>query len=101
MDLNRVPNDQKLFLCRFYFKVGFLFLPFVWAVNTCWFFSEAFKKPPYDEQKQIKNYVIWSGIGTLLWAIIIVTWIVTFQLNRALWGEVGDDLSFIIPLGRA
>lgn len=34
---------------------GLAFLPFVWAVNTVWFFNEAFRKPAYDEQKEIKK----------------------------------------------
>lgn len=34
---------------------GLAFLPFVWAVNTVWFFNEAFRKPTYDEQKEIKK----------------------------------------------
>lgn len=34
---------------------GFAFLPFLWCVNAIWFFAEAFRKPPYDEQKEIKK----------------------------------------------
>lgn len=45
--------------------------------------------------------VIYSGIGAIVWAIAIITWISTFQLNRAEWGEFADSISFIIPLGRA
>lgn len=35
--------------------VGFAFLPFVWLINSIWFFNEAFKKPEYNEQKLIKR----------------------------------------------
>lgn len=35
--------------------VGFAFLPFIWAVNSIWFFDEAFRKPAYDEQKSIRR----------------------------------------------
>lgn len=35
--------------------VGCLLLPFVWAVNAVWFFREAFIKPQYEEQKEIKK----------------------------------------------
>ena len=34
---------------------GFALLPFLWFVNSIWFFKEAFLKPPYEEQKQIKT----------------------------------------------
>ncbi|XP_037045782.1 gamma-secretase subunit pen-2 [Bradysia coprophila] len=101
MDLSRTSNDKKLSICKWYFRVGFLFLPIVWAINTIWFFSEAFRKPAYEEQKQIRKYVIFSGIGSVVWIVIIIAWVFSFQLNRAAWGEFADSISFIIPLGRA
>ncbi|CAH4034106.1 gamma-secretase subunit pen-2 [Pieris brassicae] len=101
MDLNKLPNDKKLELCRNYFKVGCVFLPFVWAVNAVWFFNDAFKKPPFDEQKEIKKYVVFSAIGAIIWIIVLSVWVAAFQLNRVAWGSVGDSLSFILPLGRA
>ncbi|GLV37012.1 presenilin enhancer [Carabus blaptoides fortunei] len=101
MDLTKVPNERKLYLCKWYFKAGLALLPFVWAVNTVWFFNEAFRKPVYDEQKEIKKYVILSAIGTLFWAIAIGTWVTIFQLYRASWGEFADNISFMIPVGMA
>lgn len=94
-----MSNENKLDLCKWYFKVGFVFLPFIWAVNAIWFFNEAFRKPAYDEQKQIRKYVIFSGIGAILWGLVLTAWIITFQVNRVAWGQFADDLSFIIPLG--
>lgn len=74
MDLAKVPGERKLYLCQWYFRgnlisrfayqfcnfffvivAGFAFLPFLWAVNAIWFFPEAFRRPEYDEQKQIKK----------------------------------------------
>lgn len=103
----------------FLFSAGFALLPFVWAINTVWFFNEAFRKPAYEEQKSIrkcknnkKNFtinwytnisflldVLMSGVGALIWFGLIVAWIVSFQKNRAAWGEWADSISFIIPLG--
>ncbi len=34
---------------------GFAFLPFMWAINFIWFFTEAYKKPAYEEQAEIKK----------------------------------------------
>ncbi|KAJ8980382.1 hypothetical protein NQ317_009376 [Molorchus minor] len=99
MDLSKVPNEKKLYLCRWYFRVGFALLPFVWTVNAIWFFNEAFRKPEYEEQKNIKKYVIMSAIGSSIWFVLLATWITTFQLNRASWGEFADHISFIIPVG--
>ncbi|KAF5296311.1 hypothetical protein FQA39_LY12528 [Lamprigera yunnana] len=99
MDLAKMPNDKKLHLCKRYFQAGFALLPFLWAVNSIWFFNEGFRKQEYEEQKQIKRYVIYSGIGTTIWAILIISWVITFQVNRAKWGEFADNISFIIPVG--
>ncbi|NP_991139.1 gamma-secretase subunit PEN-2 [Danio rerio] len=101
MNLERIPNEEKLSLCRRYYLGGFAFLPFLWLVNILWFFKEAFLKPAYTEQPQIKSYVKKSALGLLLWVAVLTTWITVFQHFRAQWGEVGDYLSFTIPLGTA
>jgi len=94
-----MKNDEKLNLCRWYYRGGFFFLPFLWFVNAIWFFNEAFRKSAYEEQKMIKSYVIRSAIGAIIWAAGLIAWIVVFQLKRAEWGEFADSLSFIIPMG--
>ncbi|KAL4228669.1 hypothetical protein ACF0H5_011714 [Mactra antiquata] len=99
MDLKRVKNEDKLELCRKYYLGGFALLPFLWFVNSVWFFREAFLKPPYAEQKQIKTYVLRSILGSILWICAIVTWVTIFQLKRADWGATADYISFIIPTG--
>ncbi|XP_008194720.1 gamma-secretase subunit pen-2 [Tribolium castaneum] len=99
MDLSKMPNDKKLYLCRWYFRAGLALLPFIWTVNAIWFFQEAFRKPEYEEQKEIRKYVIYSAIGSLIWLVLIVTWVTIFQVNRTSWGEFADNISFIIPLG--
>lgn len=54
-----------------------------------------------DHISKVKCFtdVIYSMIGTVVWAVILIAWIVTFQLNRSSWGDFADDISFIIPLG--
>ncbi|XP_050731960.1 gamma-secretase subunit pen-2-like [Eriocheir sinensis] len=99
MNLGKVPNERKLTLCRKYYMAGFAFLPFMWAVNAIWFLHEAFWAPPYTEQKQIRKYVVISGIGALVWLVGMISWVVVFQQNRAAWGATADYLSFIIPKG--
>ncbi|KAF7987931.1 hypothetical protein HCN44_003794 [Aphidius gifuensis] len=122
MDLSKMTNEKKLYLCRWYFRTGFALLPFLWAVNSVWFFKEAFVVPAYEEQKEIKkckqlfikiilliNYfnqifyyiadVVKSAIGAILCFSILFAWVVIFQTQRAAWGEFGDSLSYIIPEG--
>jgi len=96
-----MKDDDKLDLCRKYFFGGFALLPFLWFVNVVWFFREAFIVPAYEQQKQIRTYLIRSGIGVLVWTAIIAAWVTVFQMNRADWGATGDQLSFIIPKGIA
>lgn len=99
MDLSKTPNERKLYLCKWYFQAGFALLPFLWAVNAVWFAREAFVIPYYEEQKQIKRYVVYSGIGATVWAIALLAWIITFQTQRTAWAEFGDAISYIIPVG--
>lgn len=99
MDLRRVKNEDKLDLCRKYYLAGWALLPFVWFINAVWFFREAFLKEAYTEQKEIRKYVIYSLLGTLVWTAIITAWCVVFQHYRAEWGATADAISFIIPRG--
>lgn len=99
MDVSKMTNSEKLSLCRKYFYFGFAVLPFLWFVNSVWFYWQAFRRPPFEEQKQIRLYVIYSFIGASVWFVGLLAWIITYQLNRADWGATGDSLSFNIPRG--
>ncbi|GFR87949.1 gamma-secretase subunit PEN-2 [Elysia marginata] len=101
MDLRRVKNAEKLVMCRRYYLAGFFALPFLWIVNSVWFFQEAFRKPQYTEQAEIKTYVIRSFIGSVIWLAIVIVWVTIFQLKRVDWGSTGDALLFSIPHGSA
>ncbi|XP_066281617.1 gamma-secretase subunit PEN-2-like [Branchiostoma lanceolatum] len=101
MNLNRVKDEDKLELCRKYYYGGFFALPFLWFVNVFWFFKQAFIRPAFEQQQQIKSYIIKSLVGCILWTAVLVTWMTIFQLYRAEWGEVADNMSFIIPKGIA
>uniref|UniRef100_A0A1B6CTQ4 Gamma-secretase subunit PEN-2 n=1 Tax=Clastoptera arizonana TaxID=38151 RepID=A0A1B6CTQ4_9HEMI len=99
MDLSKMNTEQKLSLCQWYYRAGYFGLPIVWLVNAIWFFEEAFKTPTFEGQKTIQKYVILSGMGAALWAIIIAVWVYIFQTHRVQWADFGDQLSFIIPTG--
>jgi len=92
-------DNQKLDLCRKYFYMGFACLPFLWLVNSVWFFSQAFGKQDFPTRKPIRNYVIYSMTGAFVWAVAIIAWVTTFQLKRVDWESTGDYLSFNIPRG--
>jgi len=102
MNLNsaKVTPEEKVDLCKKYFYLGWLFLPFVWGVNAVWFYPEAFCKPEFPGQSTIKKLVVASGAGALLWGAGLVAWMAVFTANRAEWGAVADRMSFNIPLGQ-
>ncbi|XP_013397554.1 gamma-secretase subunit PEN-2 [Lingula anatina] len=101
MDLQKMKVEDKVELCKKYFYGGFALLPFLWVVNFVWFFKEAFIKQHYEQQQQIRSYVIKSLIGAIIWTAIFITWVTLFQLYRASWGATADYISFIIPRGIA
>jgi len=103
MDLSspKVSDADRLSLCRKYFFAGFACLPFVWFVNAVWFFKQAFvRKPEYPEQKEIRGYVIASGVLSAIWLAALLGWFITYIQNRSEWGEFGDRISFNVPLGK-
>nr|ALS04483.1 gamma-secretase subunit PEN-2 [Acartia pacifica] len=80
--------------------IGFALLPFVWLVNAVWFFREGFVKEEFEGQKKIKKYVILSALGSLIWTVGLITWIVIFNYNRVSWGATADYMSFNIAIGK-
>ncbi|KAF6031416.1 PSENEN [Bugula neritina] len=100
LDLSKVSNEEKLKICRKYYLAGFALLPFVWAINAVWFFKYAFKSTEFPEQKKMRSYVLQSLVGCVVWTIALIIWISLYQINRASWGLIGDQISFIIPLNR-
>ncbi|CAF1122920.1 unnamed protein product, partial [Brachionus calyciflorus] len=97
MNLKKVSDKEKLDICRKYYLGGFAFLPFLWLVNFVWFYKHAFKRSEFPEQAQMKKYLVHSGIGCLIWMVILVIWNIVFQVNRVSWDAVGDHLTFILP----
>uniref|UniRef100_A0A1I8ENC3 Gamma-secretase subunit PEN-2 n=1 Tax=Wuchereria bancrofti TaxID=6293 RepID=A0A1I8ENC3_WUCBA len=87
MDLRKMSDADKVILCKRYFYIGFALLPLVWIVNAVWFFESAFFDKPSPVQKTIKQYVLYSITGALVW------------LERAKGLEWTDRLSFVFPVG--
>ena len=98
MNLDKVSQEEKVKICKKYFKIGCFLLPFVWLVNIVWFFKEAFLKKPSDPT--IRRYVGASIIGTVIWTAGVIVWTVVYQTQRASWGVGGDYISVIVPIGR-
>ncbi|PAV76524.1 hypothetical protein WR25_13650 isoform B [Diploscapter pachys] len=82
MDISKLTDQEKLAVCRKFFRIGFFFLPLVWAVNFFWFFSDAFcSKTNTVTRKQIRKFVILSGVGAFIWIAAFVIWETIFQVS--------------------
>ncbi|CAD6190886.1 unnamed protein product [Caenorhabditis auriculariae] len=100
MHLDKLSDVERVNLCKRYFLIGIFCLPFVWLTNFVWFFTEAFCKPLTVHRTQIRRYVIASGIGSLFWLVVFLTWETVFQYYRAQGLVWTDYLTFVFPKGR-
>ena len=96
MNLERVPLEEKLKICRKYFIIGAFALPFVWLINVVWFLREALRK---GAPGKMRLYLMGSLVGFFAWAALFATWLSVYLTQRASWGPAGDYISFIVPLG--
>ena len=67
-----------------YFVGGFALLPFLWFINSIWFFKDAFLKEEYTEQKQIRScnylcfvlfmmcYATFHYISVISWRLVLL-----------------------------
>lgn len=101
MNIDNIDDKERLRICRIYYLAGFAFLPFLWIVNFFWFFKQVFMRKPYPEQAQMKKYLVHSGIGSIVWLCLIVAWNIVFHIHRVEWDAIGDQLTFVIPRGKA
>jgi len=94
-----IKMDEKLTICRKYYIAGFFLLPLFWLVNFVWHYKDAYKAEPFEEQPQFRRYVMRSGIGFVLWAILLFSWVFYFQTQR--YYHDWDYLTFNFPTGSA
>ena len=53
LESSKVTSEEKVELCKKYFYLGWLALPFVWGINAVWFYKEAFIKPEFPGQVRV------------------------------------------------
>ena len=97
MDLSKAKDEEMLEICRKYFIGGFFILPFLWLVNSVWFFKEAFIRK--DSNPKIRRYVGGSIIGTVVWTAVLIVWTVVFQTQRSKWLPAVDYITITLPSG--
>ncbi|KAJ3672085.1 hypothetical protein LUZ60_006806 [Juncus effusus] len=87
-------EEAEAYARRFYLW-GFALLPLLWAVNCFYFwpliFSKGSSSPP--SRNRIRPYVVRSGIGFMIFAVVLSTWAITFATGgEALFGPTWNEL---------
>ncbi|KAF7040513.1 hypothetical protein CFC21_050402 [Triticum aestivum] len=90
-----MPLEEAEGHARRFFLWGFACLPFLWAINCCYFWpvlrSPAASSPPAFAP--IRPYVMRSAIGFTIFAAVLLTWATTFIVGgERLFGPVWKDL---------
>ncbi|KAK4358695.1 hypothetical protein RND71_020924 [Anisodus tanguticus] len=77
---------------RRFFKFGFLFLPWLWAVN-CFYFWPVLRRPGSNSDPELRRYVVGSSIGFMVFTVVLSTWALTFSIGgERLFGHAWDKL---------
>ncbi|ORZ17677.1 hypothetical protein BCR42DRAFT_349996 [Absidia repens] len=94
--LDKLTFDEMVGISRKMFYGGFAFLPFLWLVNVMYFFQQSRKS---SAPKQLKQYVLWSLGGCIIWFLGLTIWYALFVNERSKWGALGDKITVVIPKG--
>lgn len=90
-----LPLEDAEGHARRFFMWGFACLPFLWAINCCYFWpvlrSSVASSPAAFAP--IRPYVVRSAIGFTIFSVVLVTWATTFVVGgERLFGPVWNDL---------
>ncbi|PIN24255.1 putative membrane protein [Handroanthus impetiginosus] len=88
-----LSHEDSLAHARRYFKLGFLCLPFLWAIN-CFYFWPVLRNPhAQHSHPQLRRYLVGSATGFLLFTAILSAWALTFAIGgESLIGHVWEEL---------
>ncbi|CAD5212352.1 unnamed protein product [Bursaphelenchus xylophilus] len=101
--LAKLNLDERLDLCRKYFFIGLLALPFVWLANVLWFGPTIWNKKIAEmevPEKSMIKYLIGSAVGVVFWTVFASFWVYIYSTNRVNRVEWAESLTFLFPLGR-
>ncbi|ESN92306.1 hypothetical protein HELRODRAFT_89658 [Helobdella robusta] len=97
--MRKLTSEEKLHICKMYFRIGFFLLPLVWIMNFLWFFKEVFRKTPTPMRKQMRKYLVLSLVGAICYSTLMLIWVIVYNLKRFDWDRFGDKLTLIFPVG--
>ena len=113
---NHLSNEKHLRIAKTLFYAGWGCLPILWLYNVFLFSPMIWRKHshlstdisnslhqnsclPNDEELALRRMIIYSLIAGVLSILCMISWYVIYVTQRYSWGEVGDQLSLIIPKG--
>ncbi|KAG2594321.1 hypothetical protein PVAP13_5NG639100 [Panicum virgatum] len=90
-----LPLEEAEGHARRFFLWGFACLPFLWAINCCYFWP-VLRSPAASSPTAfgpIRPYVVRSAIGFIIFSVVLITWATTFIVGgERLFGPVWNDL---------
>ncbi|KAL8528976.1 hypothetical protein ACS0TY_006445 [Phlomoides rotata] len=88
-----LSHEDSLTYARRFFKLGFLCLPLLWAVN-CFYFWPILRHPhSHHSDPRLRRYLVGSAIGFLVFTTILSSWALTFAIgDEKLFGSVWREL---------
>jgi presenilin enhancer 2 len=73
-----VYNEEAVKLAKSFYYGGFLLLPVLWFVN-CFYFWPVLQHR--EAEPLIRRYVVKSGIGYMLFSVVLLAWALTFAFG--------------------
>ncbi|CAL4945453.1 unnamed protein product [Urochloa decumbens] len=90
-----LPLEEAEGHARRFFLWGFACLPFLWAINCCYFWP-VLRSPAASSPAafgSIRPYVVRSAIGFTIFSVVLITWATTFIVGgERLFGPGWNDL---------
>ncbi|KAG8658134.1 probable gamma-secretase subunit PEN-2 [Manihot esculenta] len=85
-----LSEDESLSHARRFYKFGFAFLPWLWAVN-CFYFWPVLRHS--SSFPRIRPYVVRSAAGFSIFTALLCSWALTFAIGgEGLFGPLWDKL---------
>ncbi|KAK3019384.1 hypothetical protein RJ639_005216 [Escallonia herrerae] len=85
-----LSEEDSIEYARRFFKFGFLFLPWLWALNCFYFWPVLRHSPSFPH---IRPYVVRSAIGFTVFTALLGSWALTFAIGgERLFSHVWDEL---------
>ncbi|KAG8053872.1 hypothetical protein GUJ93_ZPchr0001g31220 [Zizania palustris] len=90
-----LPLEEAEGHARRFFLWGFACLPFLWAINCCYFWP-VLRSPVASSSSpfyRIRPYILRSAVGFTIFSLVLLTWATTFIIGgERLFGPAWNDL---------